>query len=151
MPDSEPSARILIAEDDTPVRQLLAEILKREGHAADGVQDARTALTHLVKHRYSLLITDVGMPGTSGVQLAHEIRARGLDLPILLLSTPFGEETPEASEGHMVEIAALNLGRMLVLPKPFDLAEFRTAVRHLLALPKPKGTDTPTPGKLRGS
>lgn len=149
MPDSEPRAKILVADDDRLVGQLIAEALQCEGHAPEVVQDAGAALAFLLKHRCSLLITDVEMPGTSGVQLAYEVRARGLLLPILLLSTPSGEKYSLVTQDSDLEMDVLNLGHATALPKPFDLAELRRAVRHLLSLPKSKETDTPTPGRFR--
>ena len=140
MPYSESSAKILVADDDPGVLTLLAEILKQDGQEADAVEDAETALRLLLTNRYSLLIADVALFCRSGMPLAHEVRSRGVLLPILLLAG--------ASDAGMVTMDVLTLRRAQLLVKPFDLAELRSAVEHVLAWPETDKTDTPTPQRF---
>lgn len=125
MADAEDRAKVLVAEDDSAVRQLLVEVLRRDGHDVRAVGDAQEAVRLLLRERFSLLIADVAMPGTSGLVLAREIRSRGLRLPILVLSGP--------REVDLLEGAVLEIGNASALHKPFDLAEFRESIAKLLS------------------
>jgi two-component system alkaline phosphatase synthesis response regulator PhoP len=132
---SESSSKILVAHADPGVRKLISEVLRIDGYPADVVENADRALQHLLKNRYSLLIADIAMPGTSGLKLAHEVRDRQLRVPILLIA---GEPDPA-----MLDLAVLNLGRAQYLEKPFEIAELRSAIRHLLAMPERDRSEPP--------
>lgn len=134
MPDAESRVRVLVAEDDPSVRDLICEVLRIAGHAPHSVPNAQEAFRLLLRQRFSLLITDVTMPGTSGLVLAREVRSRGLLLPILILS---GSHEP-----GLLENVVLDLGSADFLLKPFDLAEMRDAIGQLLASVTP---DHPNP------
>lgn len=128
-------SRILVVDDNEQVRLLLSEVLTHDGYAVDAAAGVDDAIRFLLRHRYSLLITDLEMPETSGVELIREVRARRLRLPILVVSG-----TAEA----MREAAVLNLGLAEYLPKPFTISGVRQAVGRLLAAAE-EGSDTPTP------
>lgn len=90
MPEMRPSSQItvLLAEDDGSVRRLLADILKLAGYglllASDGTEALRVAAAHSGK--IDLLLSDVVMPGMTGIELAIELKCRRPDLGILLTS-----------------------------------------------------------------
>ena len=123
---------VLLAEDDDELRSLLASVLHRDGH---DVVEARTGTELLRRIEVGatagpgaprlpdLVVSDVKMPGLSGLEVASALRLAALHIPIVLL-TAFGDD--EAHE------RADALGAMM-LDKPFDLSVLRAAVRRLLA------------------
>lgn len=130
-PGSESSSRILVVDDDPMIRTLLTDLLTHDGFEVDAAENAQAALTLLLKHRYSLLTTDLDFPGPSGLDLIRAIRGRGLLLPILVLS---GDR--EAVLGAAVQ----DLGRAECIFKPFGIDAVRAAVARLLTPVKPTRT-----------
>jgi PAS domain S-box-containing protein len=93
-------ARLLLVDDDEPVRNVIASILRRAGHEVELACDAAQALE--VAGRLSeleLLITDVVMPGMSGIDLSRELLARSPGLRVLLLSGYPGRDAPTDTPG----------------------------------------------------
>jgi two-component system response regulator FlrC len=82
-------AKILLVEDDRALREALADTLALGGHAYRAVNCAEAALKALTQESYSLVISDVNMPGMDGHQLLAAIRTRYPQLPVLLM-TAFG-------------------------------------------------------------
>jgi DNA-binding response OmpR family regulator len=115
---------------------LLTDLLRHDGHNVDAAESASEVIPLLLRNRYSLLITDLEMPKTSGVELIQEVRARGLRLPILIITGDLDA---------VREAAVLNLGLAGHLPKPFMIAEVRDAVARLLAWAESDDSDTPIP------
>ncbi len=115
--------RLLVAEDDGPLRQALTRGLRQRGFAVDAVADGAKALTHAVVNAYDALIVDVLMPGRDGVSLCRELRQRSLDVPILLLT---------ARDGVDDRVAGLDAGADDYLVKPFAFDELLARIRALL-------------------
>lgn len=69
MSGSESGQRVLVVDDDEKVRQFLTDLLSHDGHTVDSAGSAPAAIRLLLRNRYSLLITDVEMPETSGLEL----------------------------------------------------------------------------------
>jgi DNA-binding response OmpR family regulator len=121
--------RILIVEDDRVLRNLLARHLRTAGFEVIEARDTTTALTRLgdvlcnTEECYDLLISDVQMPGHSGLDLASELRRDAWTTPILLI-TAFGSAATHAE--------AERLGAA-ILDKPLDLDVLTTAVERLLS------------------
>lgn len=112
---------ILLVEDEAISRYAFAQILRFHRHevieAADGVE----ALTLLDKHVFSLIITDIVMPGVDGFALVTRIRQKWPNMPIVLIS------------GYTVEYAAAALdGSTEFLPKPIDPTMLVATVQRLL-------------------
>jgi signal transduction histidine kinase/ActR/RegA family two-component response regulator len=82
--------RILIADDDARIRQFITESLLLDGHTVEPAADGRAALELLGKQDFQLLITDRGMPGLSGDQLAERSKQLYPHVPVILL-TGFGD------------------------------------------------------------
>ena len=80
--------RILVVEDESGLRRLVAEILTRRGYLVTVASDGAAALTVLgdATTHYDLVLSDMVMPGVDGIALAKEIRGRGLRVPILFMS-----------------------------------------------------------------
>lgn len=87
------SATILLVDDEPEVRRITARILTAAGHAVVEAEDAESALAALAASPgpVDLLMSDVVMPGRSGIELAHDFAARQPGRPILLLSGFVGE------------------------------------------------------------
>ncbi len=115
---------ILLAEDHDEFRELLACLLEADGARVQAVHDGVAALATLrsARHRFDVVVSDVRMPGKSGIDLLHALRADGCTLPVILL-TGFGESVArsqvEAAEGAVL------------IEKPFDFDDLRTALRNL--------------------
>ncbi len=130
------SPRILLAEDDDEMRRFLADILRKDGYNVIEVKTGFELLFMIEKEILNpkdslgidLIISDIRMPGTSGLSVLARIRQLDGLLPVLLI-TAFGDE-----ETHR---EAKRLGAFSVLNKPFDLDDFRTAVYYLVEPPKP--------------
>jgi len=120
-------ARILIAEDEEPLRALCARALSSDGHAVEAVCDGCEALDTLnrANGRFDLLLTDVRMPIMDGIALAL---AAARDFPdlIILLMTGYADQRERAQ--------GLDALVHDVLAKPFSLAGLRGAVNEALAV-----------------
>ncbi len=95
-------AEVLLVDDDGSVLLTLAIALRRQGHTVTVAGDAFQAMTHLKKSRFDFLISDVRMPGISGLELAA--RARLLPGPprvILTSAYPFVEDRHSVSEAFL--------------------------------------------------
>ena len=118
------SGRVLVVEDQESVRQQIREALAEIGYAVteakDGPEGLRAVQSGLA---LDLLITDVGLPGMNGRQLAEAARQIQADLPVLLI-TGFA--------GDALSDGALPAG-MSILRKPFALDEIASRVREMLA------------------
>lgn len=122
--------RILLAEDDEDTREALTSALEIDGHHVVQVADGRHLLEALSSeswppHRgrpFDLLITDLRMPGWSGIQSLARLRRAYWGTPVIVITAFSEDETREEAE---------NLGAVL-FNKPFDLDDLRTAVLFLL-------------------
>src|SRR4051794_6234988 len=102
--------RVLVADDEATIRDLLSKTLALAEYDVDLAPDGRTALERLRMIPYDLLITDLKMPGVDGLAVIREARRLKTDLPVIIIT---GYST-EASA-----IDALNLGVSGYLTKPF--------------------------------
>jgi DNA-binding NtrC family response regulator len=99
-------------------------VLDQQGYHTDVVTDGEAAARKLSDGAYTLLVTDVLMPRKTGVELIHEIRARGLTLPVILMSSHLSEEI-------LVSCSAVE--RIAFLQKPFALSDLRHAIARAAA------------------
>jgi CheY-like chemotaxis protein len=121
---------VLLAEDDMEMRLLLSLALQKEGCSVIECRDGMHLLTQIepslnveneVKH--DLIVTDVRMPGMTGMQVVEGLTSLPGRPPVILI-TAFGE-----AETHR---RAQQLGVAAVLDKPFEIEEFITVVREVL-------------------
>ena len=125
-------ARILIAEDEEPLRTLVARALAEEGHAVTAAADGAEALDVLQSEDdgFDLLLADIKMPVMDGIALALAVARDFPELPILLM-TGYADQRER--------ISGLEALICDVIAKPFALAEIKFAVASALA----KGKRTP--------
>ncbi len=135
--DSE--AHILVVDDDGQVRQLIGRFLRENGYRVSCARDGREMRESLASAEIDLVILDLMLPGTSGLDLCRELRATSA-LPIIML-TAKGEDTDR--------IVGLELGADDYMPKPFNPRELLARVRAVLrrAAARPEAHRT-TGGRL---
>jgi two-component system, cell cycle response regulator CpdR len=119
-------SRILIADDEEPVRAFLKRGLELDGHAVTTAFDGGDALERLGDAPYDLLLTDIRMPVMDGIALSLAAKRDYPDLVILLM-TGFADQR-ERARGLDAIVAD-------VLTKPFSLADARAAVTKALGAP----------------
>lgn len=115
--------RLLVVEDEAPMRTALVETLKTEGYRVVAVADGLAGLELACTEPFDLLLLDVMMPGLDGFALCRELRKRGRDMPVLML-------TARGQVDDRVE--GLDCGADDYLVKPFSLRELLARVRALL-------------------
>jgi len=116
-------SRILVIDDEDVVRGLVVEILETAGHAAVGAESAERALTLLESSDFDLVVSDVVMPGLSGLELLERVRERRASLPVVLVTGAGTYDT--LSE-------ALTRGAAGLVTKPFAHADLQNAVADAL-------------------
>ncbi len=104
-------ATVLIADDDDALLGLMLRRIQRMNLRADSAQDGNRAATLLEQGEYHLLITDINMPGRSGLELLEQAKARDPNLQVVIVT---GGATLETA------IQAINNGAFAYLTKPFD-------------------------------
>jgi two-component system, cell cycle response regulator CpdR len=119
-------ARILIAEDDEPVRGFVKRALEMDGHSVVAEADGAAALDRLIEEKgaFDMILSDIRMPMMDGIALALAASRDYPKLPILLM-TGFADQRERA---HGLEAIIED-----VITKPFSLAEIRAAVSKILA------------------
>jgi DNA-binding response OmpR family regulator len=80
------SLRVLVVEDEATVRQFLGMGLSRQGHRPVLVGDAGEALTAFEKEPFDVVLTDLGLPGVSGEEIARRVTKRSPQTPVVLLT-----------------------------------------------------------------
>jgi two-component system, NtrC family, response regulator AtoC len=117
------SGTILLVEDERNLREVLSATLAKEGHEVILTDDGRDALTLLRKKAVDVLVTDVVLGDSDGVELLRGVRKVDPLLPVVLMS---GYGTIRTA------VEAMKLGACDYLPKPFELDELRRAVAQAL-------------------
>src|SRR3546814_10482259 len=105
--------RILLVEDEAPLRETLAARLKREGFAVDAAQDGEEGLYLGREMPFDVAIIDLGLPKLSGLVLLHALRAEGRKYPVLILtarsSWPDTVEGLKAGADYYLEIGSAHV------------------------------------------
>ena len=114
--------RILLAEDTQDLNRAVTVLLTRSGYEVDSVFDGEAALARMEESGYDAAVLDIMMPKLDGLSVLREIRARGIFLPVLLL-------TAKAEVDDRV--AGLSAGADDYLPKPFAMQELLARVNAL--------------------
>jgi putative two-component system response regulator len=116
-------SRILAIDDEHVIRMLVVEILESVGHEVVGAESAEHALELLDEGEFDLVVSDVVMPGLSGLELLEAARSRRASLPIVLVTGAGTYETLSQ---------ALTRGAAGLVTKPFAHAELQSAVSDAL-------------------
>jgi len=118
--------RILVAEDDERLGEVLARGLREQGYVVDLVPDGETAASYLRFYQYEVAVLDWRMPKLSGLDLVQKLRRDGTATPVLMLTA---RDTPAD------RIAGLDAGADDYLVKPFDFGELLARIRALQRRP----------------
>ena len=121
-------AEIWIADDDESIRFVLGEALREAGRSVRAFTDAADLLAAVELSTPDVVMTDIRMPGTGGLQLLEQLKARGVAAPVIVMSA----YTDVASTA-----AAYRKGAFDYMPKPFDLDEAVAAVERALVEKQP--------------
>jgi putative nucleotidyltransferase with HDIG domain len=117
------NSRILIVDDEAPIRALLGEHLRQEGYQVTLAADGAAGLEVLAKADFELVLTDVRMPGMSGLELLAEIVRTHPSVGVLMLT---------ACEDLTLAVNAMRIGALDYVLKPFRLAEITLSVQEAL-------------------
>jgi DNA-binding NtrC family response regulator len=119
-------ARILIIDDDENVRDVLRQMLEREGHEVDEADNGDDGVRFFSEQRQDLVITDILMPGMGGVQTIMELRLLSPEVKIIAISG--GDQV--APEYYLKMIK--NFDTLYEMKKPIMREPFLQAVRSIL-------------------
>jgi DNA-binding response OmpR family regulator len=125
--------RILLVEDDALLGDGIRAGLKLADYAVDWVRDGEAACLALLDHSYQACVLDLGLPKRDGLSVLKDLRQRGSQLPVLILT---------ARDSSADKIAGLDAGADDYLTKPFDLPELQARLRALIR--RAGGAATPT-------
>ena len=114
--------KILLIEDDTKLAGLLQRGLASAGHAVDTEYDGDAGEDAVLHGRYEIVVLDVMLPKKSGLAVLRDLRAKGITLPVIILTAR--DETEDV-------VAGFNAGADDYLRKPFALDELNARVRTL--------------------
>ncbi|MDQ4078208.1 MAG: response regulator transcription factor [Chloroflexota bacterium] len=118
--------RVLVVEDEPGVAAFIEQGLTEAGYAVDVARDGEEGLDYALAAEYDLLLLDIMMPRKSGLHLLRELRARGDETPVLLLT---------ARDAVEDRVKGLDAGADDYLVKPFAFAELLARLRALLRRP----------------
>ncbi|MDE2398088.1 MAG: response regulator [Burkholderiales bacterium] len=124
--------RLLLAEDESELAAWLVRALRQGGFQVDWVDDGRFVRRSLQATRYDALILDLGLPGRDGHAVLEELRERGLQVPVLVLT---------ARDSLIERVSSLHQGADDFLAKPFELAELEA--RLLALIRRARGSEHP--------
>lgn len=119
---------VLVVEDDLQFRQMLAQMLKLEGHTVVVAGDGEEALQLVTRHKPRLIITDILLPRKDGIDMIMELAQSGIDTPVIAIS---GGRRAISADFNLE--SALLMGVKSILKKPFNRVDLRQAVSVALA------------------
>jgi two-component system alkaline phosphatase synthesis response regulator PhoP len=117
------NSRILLIEDEPGLVLTLSDLLEAEGYTVETANDGNTGLAKATGEPFDAIILDVMLPGKNGFDVCREIRSRGSDVAILMLT---------AKTQVIDRVVGLKLGADDYLTKPFDPSELLARVEALL-------------------
>jgi len=119
--------RILVVDDEPPIRRLLRTTLAAQDYRVEEAADGEAALDFLKRNPVDLIVLDLGLPGMDGLEVVRRLRGQGNVTPIIILSS---------RDDGAGKVAALDLGADDYVSKPFGAEELsariRAALRHRL-------------------
>ena len=120
------TVRLLVAEDDRGLGEVIGRGLREKGYVVDVVPDGDTALRFLRIYEYAAVVLDWRMPGVSGLDVVQRMRRGRMATPVLMLTA---RDTPAD------RVAGLDAGADDYLVKPFDFSELLARIRALQRRP----------------
>jgi len=114
--------RILVVDDEDSIRNRCVQLLQRKDYNVRGVNDGEQALFLIIKDRFSLVFTDIRMPGLNGIDLLERIKEISPDTEVVMIT---GYGTVENA------VEAIKLGAYDYITKPFDMDRLLKVVEHV--------------------
>ncbi|WP_371378161.1 response regulator transcription factor [Sporomusa aerivorans] len=115
--------RILVVEDDNPLREAIVSLLKEENYLVDEAGDGDEGLYFAQQGIYDLLILDIMLPGVTGLEIVKQVRSGDSTVPILLLT---------ARDSVADRVFGLETGADDYLVKPFAIQELLARIKALI-------------------
>jgi DNA-binding response OmpR family regulator len=115
--------KLLLIEDDQDIVDLLIEVLSDQDYLVDTAIDGQTGWELAASCSYDLLLLDILLPEVDGISICRQLRLRGCQMPILILS---------AQDTIQDQTAGINAGADHYLVKPYKLAELLASIDALL-------------------
>ncbi|TAN63432.1 sigma-54-dependent Fis family transcriptional regulator [bacterium] len=117
-------AKIVIVDDEKDMRDFLEIMLRKEGYEVTAMSSARSALEYCRGNNVDLAITDLKMPGMSGIEFLREVKEGGPDIPVIMITAYASVETA---------IDAMKAGAYDYFIKPFNIDEVKLNVRNAVS------------------
>ncbi|HPW85878.1 MAG TPA: sigma-54 dependent transcriptional regulator [Chitinophagales bacterium] len=115
--------KILIVDDERAIRRTLREILEYEKYEIEEAEDGEIGLDKIEKNSYDVVILDIKMPKKDGIEVLTEMKQKGIDTPVIMLSGHGNLETA---------VEAVKKGAFDYIPKPPDLNRLLIALRNAM-------------------
>lgn len=119
--------RLLVVDDEPPIRRFLRTALSAQGYRIEEADSGEAAMDFLKRNPVDLIVLDLGLPGMDGLEVVRRLRGEGSATPIVILSS---------RDDEAGKVAALDLGADDYVSKPFGMEELsariRAALRHRL-------------------
>jgi two-component system response regulator CiaR len=115
--------RILVVEDDLPLRNVITELFEEESYQVDATESGEDGLFLAEQGIYDLLVFDIMLPGMNGLSIVKKLRLQAMATPILFLT---------AKDSVEDRVQGLDVGADDYLVKPFAISELLARVRALL-------------------
>jgi EAL domain-containing protein (putative c-di-GMP-specific phosphodiesterase class I) len=111
--------RVLLVDDEPEVRRAFGRLLVREGHAVTEAESGEDAQSELVASRFDVIVTDVNLPGVSGIEFLRTVRGHDLDVPVIVIT---------GAPGLGSATQAVEFGAFRYLTKPIEIDALVDAV-----------------------
>lgn len=115
--------RVLVVEDDTDIREQLIESLQASGYVVDAAADGSQGLYYALEYPIDIAIVDLGLPEVSGLEIIKQLRKKGHDYPVIILT---------ARTRWQNRVEGLEAGADDYVDKPFHHEELQARMRALL-------------------
>ena len=119
---ADPSARILLVDDEHAIQKLLTYPLRKEGYDVVPALDGREALDRFEAQQFDLVVLDIMLPKLDGIEVCRRLRTRS-EVPIIMLT---------AKDDEVDKVLGLEMGADDYITKPFSVREFRSRVKAAL-------------------
>ena len=114
--------RVLVVDDEPPVREILSVVVEREGWIADRADDGKQAIERLEERTYDAVILDLMMPHGDGITVLGYMKSRGLTTPVVVVSA-IANDRMQQLDSTIVRVA---------MQKPFEIGELKVVLRAMI-------------------